>query len=324
MSQAFFAVLPVFIVIYLGSFLNGRDILPEQAGTMLGLFAFKVALPLLILHILAEADPVSFIQWEFWLGTIGCQILGFLIVYWVDRTLMRRGTGPALVSSLNACSPNVAFVGFPIVAGLLPGNSEALLIVGLAAVTPNVLVIFSQMRFDMLAGHAAWSRDAAPGALLRTFLLGNPLLVFTILGLVLSISGLGLWEPLDRAVALVGYSSVPCMLLSLGLGLRERLRMSVRRIRLRGMAYQFWLILWKLLLLPLLCWAIMELAGASPLWTGASVLAMATGSGMVASVLAQVYSTVPEEAALTVILTNGLSVISLSLIIYFLGMFGYF
>lgn len=324
MSEAFFAVLPVFFVIYFGTFLNDRDILPEQAGTMLGLFAFKVALPCLILHILSEADPITFAQWEFWLGAVGCQVLGFGIVYWMDRTLMRRGTGPALVSALNACSPNVAFVGIPIVTALLPGNTEALLIVGLAAVTPNVMVIFSQMRFDMLAGHAAWSSEFNTGTLLKTFLLENSLLLFTVIGFILSISGLGLWEPLDRAVALVGYSSVPCMLLSLGLSLRERLRISVRKIRTRGMAYQLWLVLWKLLFLPALCWGIMELAGAPHLWTGVCVLSMATGSGMVASVLAQVYSTVPEEAALTTILSNGLSVITLSLIIYLFEVLGYF
>ena len=267
---------------------------------------------------------MAFARWEFWLGTVGCQIVGFGIVYWLDKKLMRRGTGPAIVSALNASSPNVAFVGIPIVTGLLPGNHEALLVVALAAVTPNFLVIFAQMRFDMLAGHAAWSRDAGVGSLLRTFLLGNPLLLFAVLGFVLSITGLGLWEPLDRTFALIGYSAVPCMLLSLGLGLRERLRMSVRRIRIRGMACQAWLVLWKLLLLPLLCWAIMEVTGATPLWTGVAVLSMATGSGMVASVLAQVYSTVPEETALTTILTNGLSVVTLSLIIYLLGIGGYF
>ena len=324
MFQACFAVLPVFFVIYLGVFLSDRDILPEQAGTMLGVFVLKVALPFLILHILAGADPVNFARWGFWLGTIGCQVLGYAAVYWLDRMILRRGTGPATISALNACSSNAAFVGIPIVAGLLPGNSEALLISGLVAVTPNLIFIFAQIRFDMLAGYAAWSKKSGMGHLLRTFLIGNPLLLFTVLGLGLSLSGLGLWEPLDRTVALVGYSAAPCMLLSLGLDLRERLRMSVRRIRIRGMAYQFWLVLWKLLFLPLLCWGIMTLMGTPPLWTGVSVLTMATGSGMVASVLAQVYSTVPEEAALTTILTNGLSMVTLTLTIYLLTMFGYF
>lgn len=125
MFQACFAVLPVFFVIYLGVFLSDRDILPEQAGTMLGVFVLKVALPFLILHILAGADPVNFARWGFWLGTIGCQVLGYAAVYWLDRMILRRGTGPATISALNACSPNAAFVGIPIVAGLLPGNSEA-------------------------------------------------------------------------------------------------------------------------------------------------------------------------------------------------------
>ncbi len=325
MIQALFAVLPVFFISYLGVFLSDRDILPAHAGRMLGVFVLKIALPFLILHILAGADPVDFAHGGFWLGAVGCQIVVYAVVYCLDRTVLHRGTGPAHIAALNACSPNAAFVGIPLVVGLLPGNTEAVLIAVLVTVTANLIFIFAQIYFDMLAGYAAWSAGSGLSHLLRTFLVDNPLLLFAAFGMFLSISGIGLWQPLDSAVALIGYSAGPCMLLALGLDLRGRFRMLFRRrIRARRMIGQLWLVLWKLVLLPLFAWGIMSFCGTPPMWIGVTVLCLATGSGMVSSVLAHVYSTVPDEAALTSVLTNGASLVTLTVAVYVLTAFGYF
>ena len=56
----------------------------------------------------------------------------------------------------------------------------------------------------------------------------------------------------------------------------------------------------------------MHLAGLPPLWLGVGVLMSATGTALVASVLAEVYSAVPEEAALTAVLSNAASMVSLT------------
>ena len=52
---------------------------------------------------------------------------------------------------------------------------------GLAALTPNVVVIMAQVRMDCLAGSAAWGDGRGRiWKLLRLFLLGNPLLLATL------------------------------------------------------------------------------------------------------------------------------------------------
>lgn len=81
---------------------------------------------------------------------------------------------------------------------------------------------------------------------------------------------------------------------------------------------QTWLLLCKLGIHPLICWGIMRLAGLPPLWLGVGVLMSATGTALVASVLAEVYSAVPEEAALTAVLSNAASMVSLMLFIFLL------
>ena len=191
--EAFYAVLPVFLLIAVGAAVHMTDVLPENTGAAMGLYVLKLALPVLMLHILSGASRLDLAHGGFWLGVIGAQMLCYLLGYAVDRLFSRRGTGPAIISGLACSASNTAFVGLPIVAGLLPGNHEAMVVAGLAALTPNVVVIMAQIRMDCLAGSAAWGDGRGRiWKLLRLFLLGNPLLLATLAGLALACSGLGL------------------------------------------------------------------------------------------------------------------------------------
>ena len=74
MLEALFAVVPIFLIIGMGVLLRARDVLPESAGAALGVYVLKLALPLLILHILAGAHPRDLTHGGFWLGLIGSQL----------------------------------------------------------------------------------------------------------------------------------------------------------------------------------------------------------------------------------------------------------
>lgn len=314
MLEAFFAVIPIFLIIGLGVALRARDVLPEGSGPMLGVYVLRLALPLLILHILAGARPEDLAHGGFWLGVLGSQLLVYALGYWGDRLFCRRGTGPAVISALSCSACNTAFVGLPIVTNLLPGNQKALLIAGLATLTTNIVMIIGQARLDLLAGAAAWGDGSRSrlATLLRVFVLGNPILLATLAGAALSLSGLGLWEPLDRTISLVGYTAAPCMLLALGLNLRQKLALAMGRAEGHAALRQTWLISCKLLLHPLLCWGIMWMLGISGAWLAIGVIMSGTGTALIVTVLAEVYSAVPEESALTAVLSNGLSIFTLT------------
>ena len=126
------------------------------------------------------------------------------------------GAGAAVISGLGCSACNTAFVGLPIVESLFPGNTEALVVAGLMTLTPNVVVILGQVRLDLLNGVTAWEEGQSRAWILfRALVLGNPILLSTVAGLALAVSGSGLWAPLDRACALVGFTAAPCMLVSL-------------------------------------------------------------------------------------------------------------
>jgi len=315
MFQALFAVLPVFMIIAAGVLMRSRDILPENAGPVLGIYVLKLALPLLILHLLAGARLADLAHWGFWCGILGSQVVMYCVVFLGDRIFCRRGAGPAVIAGLSCSACNAAFVGLPIISNLFPGNAAAMLVAGLATLTPNLVMIIAQSRLDALAGSLAWEGGNPlkfVGKLLHVFILGNPILLSTLAGIVLSASGYGLWAPLDRAVSLVGYTAAPCMLLSLGLDLRQKLLVATRLSHGHAVLRHTWFILCKLVLHPLLCWVLLAALGVSGQWLVVSVIMSATATALVVTVIAEVYSAVPEEAALTAVVSNGLSIFTLT------------
>lgn len=79
-------------------------------------------------------------------------------------------------------------------------------------------------------------------------------------GVLVSALGLGLWDPLNRAAELVGHTAAPCMLVTLGLTLRERLAVVLRHAGGHALLRQTALQICKLVVQP---WS----AGASwPRW----------------------------------------------------------
>ena len=102
------------------------------------------------------------------------------------------------------------------------------------------------------------------------------------------------------------------MLLALGLDLRQKLVVATRQAHGHAMLRLSWFVLCKLLVHPLLCWAMLAALGVSGLWLVISVIISATATALVVTVIAEVYSTVPEESALTAVVANGLSIFTLT------------
>ena len=108
MLVAFWAVLPVFLIIGMGVFLRARDLLPDSTGKVMGLYVLKLALPLLLLHVMAQADRDTLAHGGFWLGALGAPLGCFVLGYLADRLFCRRGAGAAVISGLGCSACNTA------------------------------------------------------------------------------------------------------------------------------------------------------------------------------------------------------------------------
>lgn len=325
MIEAFSAVVPVFLLIGLGVCLDLFRALPENANQTLSLYVLNVALPLLLFQIMATAPLESFAHPQFWLGVIAAQFLIYGACYAADRILARHDSAAATVTALGGCFCNAAFVGIPVITSALPGNAEALFVAGLFTITPNLLFVVGQVQ---LAAHDP-SRSMPQGRkavllhVLRYSLLYNAVFWGMAGGVLVSALGLGLWGPLDRAAELVGHTAAPCMLVTLGLTLRERLAVVFRHAGNHALLRQAALQICKLVVQPLVCWAILAALGVEGLWLAVSVIMCASGSALVVPVLADVHHAGPEEATLTALVSNGLSLFSLSFFIWRMRLLGH-
>lgn len=297
MIEAFSAVVPVFLLIGLGVCLDLFRALPENANQTLSLYVLNVALPLLLFQIMATAPLESFAHPQFWLGVIAAQFLIYGVCYAADRILARHDSAAATVTALGGCFCNAAFVGIPVITSALPGNAEALFVAGLFTITPNLLFVVGQVQ---LAAHDP-SRSMPQGRkavllhVLRYSLLYNAVFWGMAGGVLVSALGLGLWDPLNRAAELVGHAL------------------------LRQTALQ----ICKLVVQPLVCWGILAALGVEGLWLAVSVIMAASGSALVVPVLADVHHAGPEEATLTALVSNGLSLFSLSFFIWVMRLLGH-
>ncbi len=320
MYMIFASLAPIFLIILAGFVIERISFLPQNTGDILSFFSINICIPCLLFHIMCTTSVEQFSQVNWWIGMVGPQVMGLGLFFCLERSLRRTEAGPAMISSLTCCFCNAGFVGISVIINLFPGNAEAMSAAGLSVVACNIIVIIGQMtllgwyrRKQMPDGrhiHFDIPRRLRIWRFVRHFILGNPIFMATALGLSVAISGIPLWEPLDKACSMLGFVSPTCMLFALGFSLRRNLTEAFRGHSIH-MGHQLWMMAWRLVGMPLVVLAALLLLDCNPLWISVSVIMMATGTAIMVASLAQVYGAVPGQAALTVAVTNILSLFSL-------------
>jgi predicted permease len=308
MSMVFLAVLPVFLLIGVGMALDRLRVLPESFAGQLSQYALKVAMPCLLLRVVAEAGISLASVGGFLLAMLLAQSIMFALAYaWLAR---EDGCTPeiAIAALCCACS-NAGFLGLPIVDSLLPGNREALVAAGLACILTPLVLVCSQSILEMqIRGRS--SRRGIPLVVLRT-VLSNPFIAATIIGMIVNASGVGLWAPADRVMSMLGATGAPCALLALGLDMWRKLDIARRFARPNRLRRQSLIMLSKLVIHPLLGWALLSACGVSGVWLAVGVLMAGTSTAVMAYALAEVSGVIPEECALSLVLSAFLSMFTI-------------
>ncbi|WP_419785164.1 AEC family transporter [Pseudodesulfovibrio sp.] len=311
MFDSFFLILPIFIILGFGVALDIANILPKQTGSVIGSYVLYAALPILLIHIMAKSSMADILHGGFWAGMLLTQAIIYAAVYAGEFFLGKRGHGPATSIAMSSSCCNVAFIGLPVVLSLMPNNHVALVAAGLSTLTPNVVSIPCQIEMEFLK-HKGESGNAM--AQLAKAVLLNPLMVGTIVGLALGLTGIGLWGPLDKAAEMVGNTTAPCMLLALGLDLRDKLRVALTgnwRARMPRIGI---ITVVKLAINPILAWFLLSLFGVSGTWLAVGVIQSGTATALISYVIAEIYGFVSEEVAMIAVVTNVLNLLTLAVI----------
>jgi len=139
---------------------------------------------------------------------------------------------------------------------------------------------------------------------------GVPLAYAAILGLVVSLAGLTMPEPLGKAIHLLGQASVPSMLVVLGVKLAETLRGQRQRLNLPAIGT---VALARLALAPALAWLIAGTLGLSGLARNVTILESAMPTAVITTILATEFDSDPPFAAMCVLVTTLASLATVTL-----------
>lgn len=293
-------IAPVFVLILAGAAIQRLGGLPAAAGPILNTFVYRLALPLLLLASIAQAPAAQILQ----PGFAAAVTLGTLLPGAAVAILFRRQhPGPrAVFLGFTATFSNAAFVGLPVLQLLFPGRPEAVLAMGIYALLglPFVLTAVFALERERHP-QAAWGLLA--GTLAR-----NPLLLGSLAGLVLALTGLSLPAWLDTACRMVGGTASPLALLAIGMRLAETAAAPAPtgpRLEHALLAAT------KLGLQPLITFALLAMVGVGPLWRAMGTMLAAMPIGTMAAVLAEAYGVLAPTVATAILVTTILSSLTL-------------
>lgn len=202
--------LPFFAIIFAGYVVMHWRLMDRGVVAGLNAFVFYVSLPALLVGQLAQAPVERLLDWRFVLVFYGASVLvygGFLAV-----SLLRGDTlGVAAMRGLTAIFGNWGYMGIPLL--LQAFGSEGAVLAVLAVLLDNIVSV--PVTVGLIEASRGGAGLAGVGRTLRS--VGrNPLVLATLAGVSLALSGLALPLPVAGFLDLLGSAAAPCALFALG------------------------------------------------------------------------------------------------------------
>jgi malonate transporter and related proteins len=291
-------VLPVFAIIVTGWLAGWLGYISRSLADGLVHFAYNVAMPALLFVTIAQESARSLLEWRFLLAFGGGSILCFLLVFLAFRAGLRRGTASSTMYGMAAAMTNTGFVALPILHSVYGQRAvlpAAVATVFVAAVMFPATVILLESELSAKDG-----KKARPILLMQQIVL-NPMVLSTLVGLVWAITGLPIPAPLAAYLNIIAAALTPCALFAIGLGL------SLEGIA-ANLAGCLVLAAVKLLIMPLIVYALCIASGLNPFYTIAAVICAAVPTAKTVYILAGAYKVEEPLVASTVSITTLLSV----------------
>ena len=310
-GDIFIVIAPVFAVIFLGIFLGrtplfetkGQD---DQISAALIRYVNFIAIPALLIRALANRElpqPEELILIAGYYS--GMYVVYFLTVFLVARWLKQKPEERAM-SGMIACFVNIGFVGLPIAEKVYGSEGVRLFLIIMSfhslTLIPTTLVLMARARNRGGAGFN-------PIAMVKS----NPVLISLCIGLSWSALKLPFPDWLDQILELPAQSAAPVGLFAGGLALS--------RISLAGAVKDISTLTFvKLCVMPVAVWITSRFVFDLPgLYVAIAVLMAALPSGLIPYMLAMNEKVAPRRAASTLLLTVLLAPISLSAVLYLIG-----
>lgn len=314
MSATLVNVAPVFLLILIGWVLARTGILSEATGDALGEFVFKIAVPMLIFHTLADAHFEGVSPFRLWIAYFGGVAVTWTAAHLVAKHVFKRDDKIRVIAGMSAAFANNVFIGLPLV-GRSVGDDGLVALSILLAIHLPLMMVTGTILMERASVVVDGGKTRGVGAVLLQVgsnLARNPLVIALAAGLAINLSGLPLTPVLGTVVTQLSSAAGPAALISIGMALTKY---PVRgNIGLTGAIAAL-----KLFLLPAAVLLMCKILGLSPAWTAAMVLTSSVPTGINAWLIAHQFRAGQNIAASTISVTTAFGIISVSFWAWLLG-----
>jgi predicted permease len=282
----------------------------RTAANALANFVFYFAIPIMLFRNMATTTLPAQIAWGYLLS----YFLGVAIVFGSGMAIARLAFGGSFerqaIIGFGSGFGNSVLLGIPLVLTSF-GEQASLPLFLLLAFHSTVLFTAITVTIEVGRGSRAELR-AVPLKALKG-LVSNPVLWGMALGITVNLLGLELPDAIDRWAMMMAGAAVPCALFSVGA--------SLRAYRIAGaLKPAAMIVALKLVVHPLAVWLLATLVfDVPPLWAKVVILLAALPVGVNVYVFATRYDAGQAESAAAILISSILSVVTLPIILYWLG-----
>ncbi len=235
------------VAILVGWIIGRIDLLGPTGGQVLSRLTFFVLSPFLLFVVLSQADVATLFSALLPVSAITAFVV-FALFTVVSRFVWRRPAGEVLIGALSAGQVNSNNIGIPLSLYLLGSAAfpAPVILFQLLVLTPITMAIFEALTSP--TGRRPWP------IIRRT--VSNPIVIGSVLGTVVSATGIPLPAIVIDPLELVANAAVPVLLISYGISLNGQ-RVLGTSGRRRDILLASGL---KLFAMPLIAWAIAAFA----------------------------------------------------------------
>lgn len=216
----------IWLIIAVGYAVGRTGSLGPNAQPVLSRVAFFVASPALLFTTLSESDVFLVLGPQLWVATFSAGIAAAVYLIIARFFVTKRSASERMIAALSASLMNSANLGLPIAAYVLGDASYAapVILFQLAIYTPIYVFVMDSQTLKESQQDSSGLKVIRAGfwrSLGRIFItvIRNPLIIGSAFGLVFSVTGWQLWQPLDESIGLIGGAAIPAMLLAFGISL---------------------------------------------------------------------------------------------------------
>ncbi len=309
MLPIFLKTIPFFAIIGIGYFAARQKFFPPEAAAVITKFVFYFALSAMLFRLAATLPLEDLWQPQFLMAYAVAS--GILYALMLAFALGRGQNLPmAGFEAHSAVIGNVGFIGLPMFVSMFGPAAAAPVMMGLTVdmvLFGALIVVLVELGRGEGTGFAAF----------KTVLYGlatNPMLLSVIAGLAVSVSGIGLWAPIDELVLILGGAATPGALFAIGCSLAGQ--SADARV---GVAV--WLSAIKLFVHPAIVAVFVLLVfDVDPFVAAVAIAAAAMPTAGNVYILAQHYGIAAQRVSATILISTVVSVVTVTVILGLVGL----